>query len=1078
MSATRISRGLHIGGAVLGALGLLGWITGPSWLTTIIPDQPAMPPNTAVGLIAIATAGFLRSEPTASARYRVISNVLATLALAIGVATLTEYMAGIDLHIDQALLAVGSGPHPGRPSPPAAIAFTFLGIALLTIDLRPHEATRPSEWFSIAAAFTTIIGLIGNAFRAAPLYRFHHDPVLDVAVPAALSLLAISIGMLASRSDAGIMRLFTSMGPGGMLMRRLILPVVLAPPLIAWLITQVAGTYGIDDLPVVASMLVVATSGVSLVLLPLTAAAIDRAHEIQEHQGAEIAELLEQASDGIFIADLTGRYTEVNGAGCRLLGREREEIVGMSIADLIPADDLERLSAARESMLHDGTTQIAEWRLRRASGALVPVEISSKILPDGRWQGIVRDITQRKQAEDAVRRAQERLEGIISIATDAIISIDERERITIFNHGAEHIFGWKSGEALGLSLDILIPAGLRERHHAHVATFTCEPEPARRMGERPGQIIGLRKDGTTFPAEAAISKFRSSGETTFTVVLRDMTEQVALERELRDARNFLEHVLESATEYGLIVLDLRGHVMLWNEGARRMFRYDADELIGTSIDGLHEPRDVSAGVVPAMYARALREGSASEILHMHRKDGSRFRAQLVVSRRTAPDGQPVGYLVVTHDVTREHRRREQEQLLAAAGPRLTESLDRSRIVDSAVELIVRELADACVVDLADAPGERDTVRRCCVLHRDPRRQLDAARFEALPSDPRRMSLSWPTLQTGRTTRISHVTEDVFESIAGSPPQREWLRELAPVSLLSVPLLVRGHIAGALTLISTDPERHYDAEDARFVEDIARRLAAAVENARLHEVASHAIEARDDILRVVAHDLRNPVLAAMAGTRMLLRGTDERRDQSQLVISHIQEALGRGNRLIDDLLDVARIDAGKGLHLDCGAIDVGRLLASARAMVADTAIDAEIDIEIDVAPNLPLVWGDDARIVRVFENLIGNALKFTPPGGRIVLGAKPQQDGCMVFRVSDTGSGMSPDDMAHVFDRFWQGNKTGTAGAGLGLTIARAIIEAHQGRIWVESAVGAGCTFWFTLPTAPPAVCRLDQVVTA
>ena len=286
MSATRISRGLHLGGALLGALGLLGWITGPSWLTTFVPDQPPMPPNTAIALIAIATAGFLRIEPAANARHRTMSNVLATFALAVGVATLIEYMTGIDLQFDQALLAVGSGSHPGRSSPPAAMALTFLPLALLTIDLRPHRGARPSEWFSLAAAFTTIIGLMGSAFGAGPLYRFHHDPVLDVSVPAALSLLAISIGTLTSRSDVGIMHLFTSAGPGGLLLRRLILPVVLAPPLIGWLITHVAGTYGLDDLPVVASMLVVATSGVSLVLLPLTAAAIDGAHEIHERQRA------------------------------------------------------------------------------------------------------------------------------------------------------------------------------------------------------------------------------------------------------------------------------------------------------------------------------------------------------------------------------------------------------------------------------------------------------------------------------------------------------------------------------------------------------------------------------------------------------------------------------------------------------------------------------------------------------------------------------------------------------------------------------------------------------------------------
>ena len=207
----------------------------------------------------------------------------------------------------------------------------------------------------------------------------------------------------------------------------------------------------------------------------------------------------------------------------RVAGFSRDELVGKTIVDLIPAEDVGRLAASKQALLTGGS-EVSEWRLRRKDGTYVPVELNAKILPDGRWQAFVRDITERKRAEDALRASEARYSGLVSIAADAIISVNESQRIVIFNQGAEQIFGWKAAEVLDKPLDVLIPERLRERTASTCATSRRRPESARKMGAR-NEILGLRKNGEEFPAEAAISKLRVDGALIFTVVLRDVTEQ-------------------------------------------------------------------------------------------------------------------------------------------------------------------------------------------------------------------------------------------------------------------------------------------------------------------------------------------------------------------------------------------------------------------------------------------------------------------------------------------------------------------------------------------------------------------------
>jgi signal transduction histidine kinase len=175
-----------------------------------------------------------------------------------------------------------------------------------------------------------------------------------------------------------------------------------------------------------------------------------------------------------------------------------------------------------------------------------------------------------------------------------------------------------------------------------------------------------------------------------------------------------------------------------------------------------------------------------------------------------------------------------------------------------------------------------------------------------------------------------------------------------------------------------------------------------------------------------------------------------------------------NRLIQDLLDVARTEAGK-LAIECNRIPVAQVVLDSIETQKAFAAAASLELEVDLGPDLPDVWADRDRVLQVFENLVGNAIKFTGPGGRIGVGAVPR-DREVLFWVSDTGSGIPSDDVPRVFDRFWQARRAERRGAGLGLPIVKGIVEAHGGRVWLESTPGLGSTFFFTIPT----VARVEQ----
>jgi signal transduction histidine kinase/CheY-like chemotaxis protein len=306
---------------------------------------------------------------------------------------------------------------------------------------------------------------------------------------------------------------------------------------------------------------------------------------------------------------------------------------------------------------------------------------------------------------------------------------------------------------------------------------------------------------------------------------------------------------------------------------------------------------------------------------------------------------------------------------------------------------------------------------------------------------------------------------VVSSTEGSPGIAGSIEgALGARSIMVVPLVARGRTLGVLTFVICDLTRRYTERDLPLVQDVARRAAMAIDNARLYEAAQRAIGAREDLLAVVSHDLRNPLSSIVFAAALLLESAPQaERRAGRKQIEAIRRGAARMERMIGDLLDMSSIDAGH-LSIDRGNHEVAGILEEVAEGLGGHARDRGISFSVEPFAERLCVSCDRDRVLQIFTNLIDNAVKFTAAGGSISVRGEPGPTEVR-FAVRDTGAGIPKEQRRRLFDRYWRANERSKAGRGLGLYIARGIVEAQRGRIWVESRVGAGSTFFFTLPRA-------------
>jgi signal transduction histidine kinase len=394
---------------------------------------------------------------------------------------------------------------------------------------------------------------------------------------------------------------------------------------------------------------------------------------------------------------------------------------------------------------------------------------------------------------------------------------------------------------------------------------------------------------------------------------------------------------------------------------------------------------------------------------------------------------------------REERR---AAFLAAAGQELAGSLDYEHTIATLARLIVPNVAEMCVVDISEQEG---VLRRLAVAHRNPEdealheAEIGSVRHEIPEALVRIMKSGQPALVGAASGLYGYLTgQDDGNSR----------------TIVFLPLVSRGQTIGIAAAISAEGKT-FVQEDVAVLGELARRASLSIDNARLYLESQQAVRAREEVLAIVSHDLRNPLNAVTLGASLMqMSETLSPDDREQ--IDTIEVSARRMKRLIADLLDVTRLDGGKGLPVEPATVDPGELLQEAEELFRAQAAVASVRMVYERPDELPPVRADRHRVMQVLSNLIGNSMKFTPPGGQISVSASVVA-GEMLFTVSDTGPGIPKEHLSDIFGRYWQAKRTERMGAGLGLPIAKGIVEAHGGRIWVESERGRGTQFYFTLP---------------
>ncbi|HEX2836291.1 MAG TPA: GAF domain-containing sensor histidine kinase [Thermoanaerobaculia bacterium] len=405
-------------------------------------------------------------------------------------------------------------------------------------------------------------------------------------------------------------------------------------------------------------------------------------------------------------------------------------------------------------------------------------------------------------------------------------------------------------------------------------------------------------------------------------------------------------------------------------------------------------------------------------------------------------------------LAREHAEREERAaaFLASAGQELAKSLDYEETTAALVRLLVPNLGEMSVVDIADAEG---ALRRIALAHRNPEDEVRYAPMigRTLHEVPEALV---HVMQKGEPALVES-TSGLFEYITGD-------RDGGVRNLVFLPLVSRGQTIGIAAAVSTET-RPFTQDDLPLFTELARRASISVDNARLYRESQQAVRAREEVLAIVSHDLRNPLNAVTLGAS-LLQMSESLADDDREQIDTIVISARRMSRLIADLLDVTRLEGGKRLPMEPATVHPADMLQEAEELFRAQAAVASVTMIYEAEASLPPVHADRHRIMQVLSNLIGNSMKFTPPGGSITTSANARGEE-VLFCVHDTGPGIPRENLRDIFSPYWQAKRTERMGAGLGLPIAKGIVESHGGKIWVESELGNGTRFYFTLPIGAP-----------
>ena len=539
---------------------------------------------------------------------------------------------------------------------------------------------------------------------------------------------------------------------------------------------------------------------------------------------------------------------------------------------------------------------------------------------------------------------------------------------------------------------------------------------------------------------------------------------LADERARRRAAEELKLLVEVVQDYAIYMLDVSGRVATWNLGAQRIKGYAAEEVLGKHCAMFYPAQEQAGAGIDEVLARALRNGRTELEGWQVRKDGSRFRASVVFTPILDATGTLHGFGEVTRDVTERRRQQEANRFLDRATLALSETIDLPTILQQTVRIIVPDVADWCLLDLA---GEEGTLVQVAVAHVDPEKE-ELARQLGRTHDTRTHHEHGPhhVFATGQP-EIHPELEDVsWAAQLLGVEHPEILRQLGLYSYMCVPIQLRDRTLGVLSLLRAAPPRRYGPMELTFSMELARRIALAIDNARLYDQAKVAIRARDEFLQVASHELKTPLTTLQLQLELLPRtlekaGVQDVRLTGKLATATIQTK--RLGRLIDSLLDVSRITAGR-VVLELEPFELTELVREVAACYRTEARVVGSELAVHAEGPIDGRW-DRLRVEQIVSNLLSNAIKYG--AGKPIELRTELRDERVRISVTDRGIGIARDDLTRIFGRFERAvSLRHYGGLGLGLFIARQFVEAHGGTIVAESEPGAGSTFTAVLPREP------------
>ncbi|HYI09555.1 MAG TPA: ATP-binding protein [Thermoanaerobaculia bacterium] len=528
------------------------------------------------------------------------------------------------------------------------------------------------------------------------------------------------------------------------------------------------------------------------------------------------------------------------------------------------------------------------------------------------------------------------------------------------------------------------------------------------------------------------------------------------------AESAFRRAIENSMAAGVAVVDVSGRQTYVNRAFAAMTGWPEAELVGrTPPFPYWAPED--AANIQAAFEEVLagRINPAGYELRFRRRNEQRFDALVLISPFEQPGRLP-GFLASIYDITERKTAERTARFLAEAGEILSRSLDYEDTLRGISALVVPRFADWCFIDLVEADGG---FRRIAVAHPPGAvHEAIAARLQRSYAPKSAPSGVSQTFTRGTSFLMNEVSEDVLIAVSRDDEHRDALLSMGIRCFVSVPMTSRGTTFGVLTFLGTQDRTRFEPGDVALAEEVARRAALAVDNARLYGNAQEANRAKDEFLANLSHELRTPMTAILGWAHLLQLG-DLEAGQVSLGLQTIRQSGEAQAKLIDDLLDISRVVTGK-LHLNATAVRLSDIARGAIAAIRPAADAKRQRLEVDIGADDTTVLGDASRLQQVFWNLLSNAVKFTPPGGVVRIQLADRDSDNVVLTVEDTGEGIPPEFLPLVFERFRQAATAarGRTGLGLGLAIAKELVEMHGGSIAASSGGrGGGSTFTVTLP---------------